>query len=258
MAFPGGMNLDYYDFEEDTESIPVIEKEKGYKIVAVHSGKALALKTNNTTNGTKIIQKDYTGDDTEIWKLNVAGDACYSLQNVASGLSIVLRGTDMIGQFPFDCTVNNGKWNLYYQGDNSFTIMQKGSLKNLGISDNSMDEGAELSIGEPTGGDNQKFRIEEVADYTGIDQTIVPEYSVGVAYPNPFVDELYIPISVNQPQDIEISVFDLTGRCVYKNIISVDEGNRELCISGKELTSGIYVWRLNGESTHAYGRVIKK
>ena len=138
----GGMNLDYYDFEEDTETIPVIERSKGYKIIAVHSGKALALKTNNTTNGTKIIQKEYTGDDTEIWRLNVAGDACYGLQNVASGLNIVLRGTNTIGQFPFDCTVNNGKWNLYYQGDGCFTIVQKGALKYLEVSDSSMDEGA--------------------------------------------------------------------------------------------------------------------
>ena len=84
------MNLDYYDFEEDTETIPVIERSKGYKIIAVHSGKALALKTNNTTNGTKIIQKEYTGDDTEIWRLNVVGDACYGLQNVASGLNFLL------------------------------------------------------------------------------------------------------------------------------------------------------------------------
>lgn len=254
----GGMNLDYYDFEEDTETIPVIERSKGYKIIAVHSGKALALKTNNTTNGTKIIQKEYTGDDTEIWRLNVAGDACYGLQNVASGLNIVLRGTNTIGQFPFDCTVNNGKWNLYYQGDDCFTIVQKGALKYLEVSDSSMDEGAELSVGDPTGEDNQKFRIEEVADYTGVDHSIISENSVGIAYPNPFVNEIYIPVSIKQSQDIEISLFDLAGRCVYRNTIFLNDGDRELVVSGNNLPSGIYVWRLNGESVHSYGRVIKK
>ena len=112
-------------------------------------------------------------------------DRCYGLQNVASGLNIVLRGTNTIGQFPFDCTVNNGKWNLYYQGDGCFTIVQKGALKYLEISDSSMNEGAELSVGDLTGEDNQKFRIEEAADYTGVDHSIISENSVGVAYPNP-------------------------------------------------------------------------
>ena len=216
------------------------------------------MKTNNTTNGTKIIQKEYTGDNTEIWRLNVAGDACYGLQNVASGLNIVLRGTNTIGQFPFDCTVNNGKWNLYYQGDGCFTIVQKGALKYLEISDSSMNEGAELSVGDLTGEDNQKFRIEEAADYTGVDHSIISENSVGVAYPNPFVNEIYIPVSIKQSQDIEIALFDLAGRCVYRNMIFLNDGDRELVVSGNNLPSGIYVWRLNGESVHSYGRVVKK
>ena len=121
-----------------------------------------------------------------------------------------------------------------------------------------MDEGAELSLGELTGEDNQKFRIEEVADYTGIDMSIASENSVGVVYPNPFVDEMYIPVSIKQPQNIEISLFDLAGRCVYRNTIFVTDGSRELVVSGNKLPSGIYVWRLNGESVHSYGRVIKK
>ncbi len=253
-----GMDLDYYDFEEVAEPLPAIEPEKGYKIVAVHSGKALALEADNATNGTKIIQKDYTGDDTEIWKLNVAGDACYSLQNAASGLCIVLRGADTVGQFPFDCTVDNGKWNLHYQGDGCFTISRRGSLMTLAIEDASMEDGAELVIAEPSGNDNEMFRLEEVVDYTSI--TTVPagsENPVGEPYPNPFVDEVHIPFSSAEAQNVRISLFDLAGRCVYNHAELVAEGTTELVIPGNSLSAGIYVWCLDGESGHSCGRVVK-
>lgn len=253
----GGMNLDYYDFEEVAESIPEISRDKGYKITAVHSGKALALVANNTTNGTKIIQKEYTGDKTEIWKLNVAGDACFSLQNVASGLSIVLRGTNTLGQFPFDCTVNNGKWNLYYQGDGCFTIAQKGALKNLEIQNASIEDNAELTIGDPTGNANQLFRLEEVANYAAI-ESVVSTGNVGAAYPNPFTDNLYIPVSVQQAQPAEISLFDLSGRCVYRRTVYLTDGQSDISLCGDMLSGGIYVWQLAGDSIRACGRVMKK
>ena len=90
------------------------------------------------------------------------------------------------------------------------------------------------------------------------DGKIISENSVGVAYPNPFVNEIYIPVSIKQSQDIEIALFDLAGRCVYRNMIFLNDGDRELVVSGNNLPSGIYVWRLNGESVHSYGRVVKK
>lgn len=254
----GGMDLDYYDFEEASETIPAIEPGKGYKIVAVHSGKALALKANNATNGTKIIQKGYTGDDTEIWKLNVAGDDCYNLQNAASGLSIVLRGTSAIGQFPFDCTVDNGKWNLHYQGDGCFTITQRESVMGLAIQDASMEDGAELVITESSGGGNGKFRLEEVVDYASVGETMADGgNSVGNPYPNPFSTEVHIPFSSDAAQSVKVSLFDLAGRCVYNCAEFVGRGLTELVIPGGNLSDGIYVWSLDGEFGHSFGRVMK-
>ena len=255
----GGMDLDYYDFEEVPEAIPAIEAGKGYKIVAMHSGKALALEADNATNGTGIIQKDYTGDDTEIWKLNVAGDDCYNLQNAASGLCITLRGTDMIAQFPFDYTVNNGKWNLHYQGDGCFTITQRESVMGLAVQDASMDDGAALVITEPSGGSHAMFRLEEVVDYTSVDETTAAGdgHAVGCPYPNPFADKVHIPFFSDASQSVRVSLFDLAGRCVYRHAETVGKGTMELVVPDSHLSAGIYVWSLDGEFGHSCGRVIK-
>lgn len=253
MLNDAGIDLDYYKFERSDEVVPEISPEKLYKIVALHSGKSLSLKDDNTVSGTRVVQRDFTGDDTQLWHLDVAGAYCYGLRNRASGMNIVLRGASMIGQFDFDCTNNLGKWNLRYMGDDEYVITQNESTRSLAIAGASLDDEAELTVIDDAA--MQRFAIVPVETSSGIGLIDGRELT-GVYFDNA-ASLLHIPAGAITGDDMEFRLYDLAGAQMLTCRPCADNGNNEFVISLSHLGKGIYVWELSGQGAGKCGKIAK-
>ncbi len=77
-------------------------------------------------------------------------------------------------------------------------------------------------------------------------------------YPNPFNPEARLTLQVAQTQDVKVSVFDLLGRRVmdlHQGTLSAGTAHA-FTLSGRDLASGFYVVRVNGETFTDSRRVI--
>ncbi len=91
------------------------------------------------------------------------------------------------------------------------------------------------------------------------DPTALPGAFVEAApYPNPVADQVYLPITLDQSQRIELALYDITGRNVlpaYATQLSAGTHRIGLDVAG--LHPGLYVYRINGERGVATGKLIK-
>ncbi|MEA3444234.1 MAG: T9SS type A sorting domain-containing protein, partial [Bacteroidota bacterium] len=77
-------------------------------------------------------------------------------------------------------------------------------------------------------------------------------------YPNPIIDRATIDISLNYPDDLKISVFDLSGRIVRKiEENHVESGSHSFEIDISELKSGTYVLKIEGKNIVATKKIMK-
>ncbi|MFU8860922.1 MAG: choice-of-anchor J domain-containing protein [Cyclonatronaceae bacterium] len=67
-------------------------------------------------------------------------------------------------------------------------------------------------------------------------------------YPNPFNPETAIRFYLDEPRDVELSVFDLSGRMVAELASGrFSQGYHSVSFNGSGLASGVYVYRLEAE-----------
>lgn len=234
-----GLDLDYYDFAPCTvDALPEIEPGSLYRITAVHSGKALSLKTDNTTAGTRIVQRDFNGAPSQLWHIDVAGAGCHSLRNHSSGMSIMLRGSSTVGQFDFDCTADLGKWNLRYAGDGNYEILRHNSRTALTFA--SADSEAELTVAPAAGTRAQLFRIEKVQEESGVADAVAD------TVPALHFDAATHMLHVSAQGTLHL--YNLSGCLIMCRDVRPDAS-----VGLSHLPAGVYVWSLNGVS----GKILK-
>jgi len=257
----GNVNLDYIDFAKTDEEVPEITSGKVYKITAKHSGKVLALQTDDQQAGASIVQQAYEEKERQLWQIDIAGEAYYSLKSMASELSVIRKESGDVQQYPFDCMADEGKWNLIYVGNGYFNIQPKRSLKMLGISESSMTENALVKTMDISDSDNQLFELKEVNYITSIPENPYTNYQLH-AYPNPFTDLVTISIELEQAQQMVISVYSISGIIIYQRNVFLNSGLNNIqwdgCSSnGAKVPPGFYVYSINGKTCNASGRLIK-
>ncbi|MDP8239725.1 MAG: T9SS type A sorting domain-containing protein [Candidatus Hatepunaea meridiana] len=90
--------------------------------------------------------------------------------------------------------------------------------------------------------------LENALNWLGI-ETSAPEVQVnypvsfqfGKPFPNPFNSELKVPFQLAQPSTVSLSVYDLTGREIWKGTKTFGIGQSIWSISADEWGSGIYI-----------------
>jgi len=96
-------------------------------------------------------------------------------------------------------------------------------------------------------------------EYTtlSINQPQTPQISALGNYPNPFNNTTILNFTLNKPGNISVSVLNLRGEELFllRNFYPTG-GKKELTISGKELASGIYFCRINGENIQLNHRIL--
>jgi glycosidase len=75
------------------------------------------------------------------------------------------------------------------------------------------------------------------------------EFQLLQNYPNPFQNRTTIPYELAEPSDVTIRIFNILGQEVWKQDLGEQQaGPDEVDISGANLSSGVYIYRLDTES----------
>lgn len=77
-------------------------------------------------------------------------------------------------------------------------------------------------------------------------------------YPNPFTDQVTIAYDLKSTSDINVSIYDMTGR-VVRNIAKSNQksGVNTITIQTKDLKTGIYIYNLKSNSGQITGKLIR-
>ena len=252
----GSMNLDYIDFIRAEYTLPEIQSDKTYKIVAKHSGKALGLSVDNQVNGTSIVQKTYVDESSLSWNIHLVGDAFYGLQSGSSKLFMTVRGNKYIQQFPFDTTVDVAKWGIQCVDENYFCITAKGTGTVLEVIDSSDKENAVLGLAPFTGADNQLFSIEEIGNVTGLENF---EVAKAATYPNPFTDYINISKPVEKGEKCSLYIYTPSGNLVYSDSqVAVENVVTFIWSPGLSIPQGVFIYALEGDTFCSGGKIVKQ
>jgi len=143
-------------------------------------------------------------------------------------------------------------------GDISFTLLNDNMLGSILKLDKILVNGNDVDSGFLVS-DNHN---EVYARVLSISAQMHPEeFSLGNAYPNPFNPITKIPFSIPFESNVDIAVYDINGRFV-SNIISANllSGNHMVEFDGKNLSTGIYIIKMNTKSltsNHLFSQSIK-
>ena len=84
------------------------------------------------------------------------------------------------------------------------------------------------------------------------------EVHVGAIYPNPVTSESVIALNIDNAQNVEFSVFNLSGKKMNMNSLYLHEGTNEVSIDSSNLSSGVYKIVISNENTFVTRMFVKK
>jgi len=84
------------------------------------------------------------------------------------------------------------------------------------------------------------------------------EVHVGTIFPNPVTSESVINVNADNALNVEICVFDLSGKKLNTNSFYLNEGSNEVSIDSSNLSSGVYKVVISNEETTVTRMFVKK
>ncbi|MDZ7880759.1 MAG: T9SS type A sorting domain-containing protein [Saprospiraceae bacterium] len=168
-----------------------------------------------------------------------------------------------VSQFSFDVAAKNAVYranpSFYPRGDDPMTFAQDNVF-----SDGSSTQIATLTANATTGGYDSYFEVAvQGTGTTGIghiEKENAKQFILGQNFPNPYVDQTHIPLTLYYPSDVMIDLYDLQGRKVatiahgnYTN----GEHNIPINLKNLGLSLGNYVYQLEVKNSNGIYRDIK-
>lgn len=75
---------------------------------------------------------------------------------------------------------------------------------------------------------------------------------------NPFFDDLFFTVALEQPRKLKLSFFNLSGQQLYSNFLNLSAGKHRLPIPNELVRNrGTYFYRLEDNTSYITGKVIK-
>lgn len=142
---------------------PSIDTGRLYRIVSVHSGKALDVAGASRDDGAIIHQWQYAGGANQQWRLEVTGDGYYRIISVHSGKCLDIAGASTRdGEAVIQSSCHDGdnqRWRLISAGS-GVVIQARHSAKVLDVVDWGTNNGAKIAQWTRHDGANQQWRLE--------------------------------------------------------------------------------------------------
>lgn len=76
-------------------------------------------------------------------------------------------------------------------------------------------------------------------------------FEVSENYPNPFIDETRVDVTIPEDQTVSAEVYDILGQRVMSRNLNLDPGTWHLDVSLTGLAVGVYVVRISGREQHS-------
>jgi hypothetical protein len=137
-----------------------------YKIVAQHSGKALAVSGASRSNGASVVQWTYGGAATnDEWRLvNVGDTPYYQILARHSGKAMVVKSASTaegatVIQWTYGGAATNDEWSLEKGTDGYYRIRNRNSGQAAEVDGGSTANGAKIVQRSASGGAQQRFAI---------------------------------------------------------------------------------------------------
>jgi hypothetical protein len=90
---------------------------------------------------------------------------------------------------------------------------------------------------------------------TGINNTLNANLSVLSAFPNPASDELSISYALNTSSNVEIEIYDMTGKLISTTKLGkLEVGNHKSQLDISNLNSGLYMYSVKLEDAKSFGK----
>jgi hypothetical protein len=77
-------------------------------------------------------------------------------------------------------------------------------------------------------------------------------------WPNPVIDNVYITLTADRNQNLNLRVVDLNGRVVRSQVVNVTKGMNQITVNLNTLNKGVYVVQLVGENLNRTEKLIKQ
>lgn len=93
------------------------------------------------------------------------------------------------------------------------------------------------------------------ASISGMSEVSMPNPVLSL-YPNPASDQVAVSVKLNQADNVNISILDLSGRLVKSSNVSMNKGMNICPFNVKDVPNGIYFIQLNSEQINKVERLI--
>jgi len=91
---------------------------------------------------------------------------------------------------------------------------------------------------------------------TGVNEYSANGLSLLGAFPNPASDFTNISYRLNEPSNVSVKVFDLTGRVIEKSSENLSAGNHNIKVSLKNLSAGNYYYTIKTEKAQLTSKFV--
>jgi serine/threonine protein kinase len=131
------------------------------------SGKALAVQRGSKENGACVIQRAYRSEDSQLWRLQTAGDGLYRIENVGSGKALDMLGGGGGGGGDGTQVIQSDQvkqphqqWRITSVGGGYFRVTNSKSGRALSVLGKSTDEDAYVVQWGYDGDPSQQWMLE--------------------------------------------------------------------------------------------------
>lgn len=94
--------------------------------------------------------------------------------------------------------------------------------------------------------------------YAGLEEIspLLPENHIIGNFPNPFNNSTVIEFFTTESRDVQLTLFDISGREVFSDIINAQNGVNRYNFNSQNLNSGVYFYTLNFSGKREYSKMI--
>ncbi len=137
-----------------------------YKLLNVHSGKALDVVGGSTADGAAVDQWGDNGGANQQWELVSVSGGYFKIISVNSGKALDVFNASTSDGGNIDQWTDNGganqQWSLTLIGDSNYKLINRHSGKALDVFNASTSDGGSIDQWTDNGGANQQWRLEQV------------------------------------------------------------------------------------------------
>jgi hypothetical protein len=173
------------------------------------------------------------------WPGTITGTVSYNGGLPLKNTLIYLK-TQIGMMISFSVTDANGFYTIPNVGEGEYQI----TANRVGFNNNNV-FGIIMDYNFGTNLPNQNFSLQQTVSVNQLSSIVPAKFNLYQNYPNPFNPFTKIKFDIQKSGNAKISIYNMQGKLV-KEIVNqfVPEGSFEAAFDGKDLSSGIYYYRL--------------